>query len=89
MADTMQEQIEIAERLKLKVLQHLEEKLNDKSINATELASILRTLEHSGWSLDPTRIPSRLKDKLTTSFDPDKIDEDDKVIPIRRGRKAS
>jgi hypothetical protein len=84
MSDTQQEQIAIAERLKLQVLQHFEKKLKDESINATELATIVRTLSQNGWSLDPTRLPQRLKDKLTESFDPTVVDEDDKVIPIRR-----
>jgi predicted DNA-binding ribbon-helix-helix protein len=84
MSDSQTAQIEIAERLKLKVLEHLEKKLDDKEINATELASAIRLLSQNGWSLDPTRLPQRLKDKLTETFDPTVVDADDKVIPIRR-----
>lgn len=65
----------------------IEEKVRDKTINATESAILARVLIASGWSLDPTRIPVELQHKLTEDIDlsdPATADELG-ILPIRRG----
>jgi hypothetical protein len=73
-ATPQDKQIEIAERLKLALLEYLEEKLADRSISSTDVATLTRLLSQNGWALDPTRVPSRLRDKLTSTYDPEQVD---------------
>jgi hypothetical protein len=77
------EQVVIAQRLQTKFLRHMEYLFDNKEISSTDLATVSRLLSANGWVLDSTRLPSRLKDKLTSSFDPETVDGDDNVIPIR------
>lgn len=69
-------QIEIAERLQLKLLEHFEKQLNDGTIQATDAATLARLLMANGWSIDPVKVPARLRDILTQGIDATKIDED-------------
>lgn len=84
-----QEQVEVALRIQSKLLRHMESLLDSGEISSTDIATLTRLLTQNGWTLDGTRLPSRLKDKLTAHFDPDVPDADDKVVPIRKaGGKA-
>ena len=76
-------EIEVAKRLRLKLLKRWEAMLDMGELPATDAATIARLLSQNGWVLDETRLPSRLKDKLTGEFDPTIVDDMDGVVPIR------
>lgn len=63
------EQVQIAERLQLKLLQHLESLLDSGEITSTDVATLARLLMANGWSIDPTKIPQGIKDKITKHID--------------------
>jgi hypothetical protein len=43
----------------------MERALENGTITSTDLATLARVLLANGWALDPTRLPTSLKDKLT------------------------
>ena len=52
-------QVEIAERLQLKLLERWDRLLNgtsDAELTPTEAATITRFLMNNGWSVDPSRL---------------------------------
>jgi hypothetical protein len=82
--DKQKVQVEIAERLQLALLKDFERQLLDGTISSTDRATLARLLTQNGWSLDPSRLPKGLKDQLTSRIDPEDLDEDDDVLPLRR-----
>lgn len=83
MADK-QAQIDIAERLQEKWLTRMEALLDSGAITSTDLATLQRFLSANGWSLDPTRLPKGLRDKLTSGVDPTDFENDGEVLPFRK-----
>lgn len=81
--DTKDQQLEIAERLQLKWLEHMEKLMEADTITSTDLATLVRFLMANGWTLDRARMPKGLRDKLTTGVSPLDFDNSD-VIPMRR-----
>ena len=74
--ENQQAQIEIAERLQLKWLEHMEELLKgdgDEGMTSTDLATLARVLMHNGWTIDPAKLPQGLREKITikAKFDDD------------------
>ena len=53
----------------------IKKKLKDETINATEQAILARVLIHSGFTIDPTRLPKDLRSKLTENIDPEELEE--------------
>jgi hypothetical protein len=82
--DAKLKQIEITERLQLMWLEHMEKLFKDGGITSTDLATLQRFLSANGWTLDPTRIPQGLKDKLTANVDPKSFENDGDVLPFRK-----
>jgi hypothetical protein len=78
------EQVAIAERLQLKWLTRMEKLLDEGDITSTDMATLVRFLTHNGWTLDPTRLPQGLRDKLTSGMKPEDFENDGDVIPLRR-----
>jgi hypothetical protein len=76
MADK-QKQIELAERLQDMLLLYFETKLKEGTLTDTGAATLARLLMANGWSLDPSRLPTTIKDKLTRTIDPTQFTEDD------------
>lgn len=72
-----QKQIELAERLQDGLLLYFEKKLDEGSLTDTGAATLARLLSSNGWSLDPTRLPQGVADKLTRRIDPSQFDEGD------------
>lgn len=58
------EQIEIAERLQIKLLERWERLMDDKELSATDAATLSRVLIQNGWNIDPSALPEGLKDKV-------------------------
>jgi hypothetical protein len=82
--DRKQKQIDIAERLQDLLLAEFERKLESGELSDTGLSTLSRLLMQNGWTIDPSRLPHGLKDKLTQSHDPNAFDEDDDdVLPMR------
>lgn len=77
------EQVAIAERLQLKWLRRMEELIDAGTITSTDMATLVRFLTVNGWTLDPSRLPKGLKDKLTSGMSPEDFDDGD-VLPMRR-----
>lgn len=73
MADTEKQQ-EIVERLQILWLERMEQLLIDGEMTSTDAATLYRFLSDNGWTLDPSKLPSKLKDKLTDSV---KFNEED------------
>lgn len=71
----LSKQREIAERLQLKWLVHMERLLDEGAITSTDLATLAKFLRDNGWTLDPQKLPTKLKNKLTKHIDfDDEID---------------
>lgn len=66
-----------AGRMQDMILDHLEAKLNDKEISATELKVAVDLLKANGWDWNETNVQKTLGDKLTkrVSFDDDLEDD--------------
>lgn len=79
------EQMGYVERLQLKWLARMEYLLDNGLMGPTDMSTLYKFLKENGWSLDPSKLPQRLKDKLTSHLDPNELDEDEHdVIPFRR-----
>jgi hypothetical protein len=63
MADLKAQQ-EIVERLQLLWLQRMETLLIAGELSSTDAATLYRFMSDNGWSLDPSKLPQELKDKL-------------------------
>lgn len=75
MADKLT-QVEIAERLQVKWLERMERMLDDNSVTSTDMATLSRVLLANGWTLDPTKLPQSLRDKLTEKVDPEDLGDE-------------
>jgi hypothetical protein len=75
MPDNKTEQVEIAERLQLKLLKHFEHLFDTKQISSTDCATLSRLLMQNGWSIDPARVPKGLRGILTESIKAAELDE--------------
>lgn len=62
-------QVEIAERLQMKLLKRFEQLIDDGELTSTDAATLARLLMANGWSIDPTKIPQGIKDKITKHID--------------------
>lgn len=85
-------EIELLKMLRKGMLKEWIRQMRAGKLSSTDAATITRLATQNGWVLDETRLPTRLKDKLTSHFDPADIDPaDDKVIPIRAsgGKKSA
>lgn len=82
MADTKDQQMEVFERLQLALLQDFETHLKDNTLSATDRATLVRLLEHNGWTLDAKRLPQGLKDRITKRVDPKSFDDGDADVVI-------
>jgi hypothetical protein len=71
------EQIAIAERIQMKLLERWEKLLNSDEITAAEVAVVTKMLRDSGWTLDPAQLPQGVRDKLTAKIDPTQWADDD------------
>lgn len=63
--DQKKEQIEITERLQIKLLERWERLMDDKELSATDAATLSRVLIQNGWNIDPSALPEGLKDKVS------------------------
>lgn len=81
--EDLQRQIEITERLQMKLLDRFEKALDEGTITSTDMATLTRLLSQNGWSLDPSKLPQNLRALLTSHVDPEELD-DEQVIPITR-----
>lgn len=77
-------QLVLAEKLQTKWLQRMEHLFDSGEITSTDMATLARFLMANGWTLDPSRLPSGLKDKLTTTMSAEDFEDDDNVLPFRR-----
>jgi hypothetical protein len=72
-------QLDKAEKLQDLLLDSFLELFQNRGETAADRATLLKMLKENGWSLDPSRLPQSLKDKLTLS-DPSVLDEDDDIV---------
>lgn len=78
-------QVALMERLQTLWLEHMERLLKNGTATSTDLATLYRAMKDNGWTLDPTKLPKELADKLTSVVDPnDFADEETKVFPISK-----
>ena len=75
---TQEEQVDIAERLQGKWLLHMERILDAGTITSTDMATLCRWLMANGWSLDPSKMPQKIRD-LVAEIPADAFDE----LPVR------
>lgn len=73
----MKSQLDIAQRLQQKWLERMEVLLDEGAITSTDMATLARVLMANGWTLDPTKIPSGLRDKLGDPVDLSKLENSD------------
>lgn len=74
-----QEQIEIAEKLQLKLLNHFDAMLDKGTLSATDAATLARLLMANGWSIDPKSVPTGLRAILTEGLNAIDVDEDEEM----------
>lgn len=72
-------QLDKAEKLQDLLLDSFLDLFKRKDETAADRATLLKMLKENGWSLDPSRLPQSLRDKLTLS-DPSVLDEDDDIV---------
>ena len=82
MAADPKEQVEITERLQTLWLKRMEALLEAGEITSTDMATLARFLMMNGWSVDPAKLPEKLRDKLTN-----KIRYDDDLTPDERKKQ--
>lgn len=70
---TIKQQVAIAERLQLKWLERMEKLLDEGSITSTDMATLAKVLRDSGWTLDATKLPEKLRNKLTSEVSPEEL----------------
>lgn len=75
-------QIKQLEKLQDLLLADLITAFENGTATATDRATLIRFLKGEGWTLDPSRVPTSLKDKLTSNvrFDED-LSEDETGAP--------
>lgn len=78
------EQVSKAEKLQTLLLLTYERRLERGTLSDTGLAALQRLLDANGWSLDPSRLPQTLKDKLTSKVSAEDLDDLDGILPMRR-----
>lgn len=72
---------DLVTELKTAWLRHMAKLLREGTIASTDLATLARVLMANGWTLDPSRLPKGLADKLGDRIDPSKFDDDDADAP--------
>jgi hypothetical protein len=84
---TKEEQIDKMELVQTLVLDDMVETLLSGTATATDRATFIRFLQQNGWTLDPSRIPTKLKDKLTSNvrFDKDLSEEETGAPKLKLG----
>lgn len=75
---TQEEQREVADRLQGKWLLHMERLLDNGTISSTDMATLSRWLMANGWSLDPSKMPQKIR-SLVEEIGPDAFEE----LPVR------
>lgn len=70
-----QEQRIIVLRLQLLWLTRMETLFTEEKITSTDMATLYRFLADNGWSLDPSKLPQKLAEKLTDRVAFDEEDE--------------
>lgn len=70
----------VAAKLQGLWLGYMERALENGTITSTDLATLARVLLANGWALDPARLPTSLKDKITKDI---AFDGDDNTPRIR------
>jgi hypothetical protein len=71
-------QLDKAEKLQDLLLDSFLELFQGKGETAADRANLIKLLSSNGWSLDPSRLPQTLKDKL--QLPPPELDEDDQIV---------
>lgn len=61
----MSKQTEIAERLQEKLMERFEKLLDEGKMSPTDTATLARLLTQNGWSFDESRLPQKLRERLT------------------------
>ena len=82
MAD-INKQVEIAERLQMKWLTHMENLLDSGEISATDMSTLFKFLQANGWSIDPSRLPKGLREHITTPLTAEELEREDELA-VRR-----
>lgn len=73
-------QVDITERLQLKWLTRMEYMIDNGLMSSTDMATLARFLMQNGWNVDPARMPKGIRDKLTTHFSAEDLDDDDVIV---------
>jgi len=69
-------QVELAERLQLRLLERFEKLMEEGDDTPTDRATLSRLLNANGWELSPDALPADLQDFITKVVDPKALDED-------------
>jgi hypothetical protein len=81
MDDNKEKQLKLAEQLQMDLLEDFGKMFKAGSMTPTDRATLYRLLKDGGWVLDPARLPTTLRDKLTSRIDPKQFDEGDPDVP--------
>lgn len=80
-SEVKKKQIEIAERLQLKWLEKMEKLIDEDKATSTDMATLSKFLRDNGWTVDETKLPNSLRDKLLESL-PETDGEPDQELGI-------
>lgn len=61
-------------------LKHMEKLLDSGEITSTDMATLARVLLQNGWSLDESRLPQSLRDKMPGLPPAGSLDDDDEDV---------
>jgi hypothetical protein len=74
------EQISLAEVLQAKWLKQMDKMFDAGTITSTDMATLARVLLANGWSLDPSKLPEKLRNKL---IDSEELNASFEELPVR------
>jgi hypothetical protein len=74
------EQVSLAEVLQAKWLKQMDKMFDAGTITSTDMATLARVLLANGWSLDPSKLPEKLRNKL---IDSEELNASFEELPVR------
>lgn len=77
MSDQERSQFDIAASLQKLWLERMEHLLRTGDITSTDLATLARVLLANGWTIDPSRLPKGLAEKLTKTASFENVDPEE------------
>lgn len=82
--ETFEKNVKLAEKLQTLVMEDFVRLAENQELTPTDRRTIVQLLQQNGWTLDPTKIPQGIRDKLKNlRIDaPERPDVDDDIPEV-------